>query len=162
VTYFAAPGGLTNTCGTTGHLPRPVLLPITLPEVSRFVPVTDPEEPFVVWLSEDWPEASRSRCRLWHSSGRRAVDSASTGVAGGRLGRPGEGAVRRSREGVGQAPRRITVTSAGSAAGVGLAGAVPVIRPEASRVWQRRHHSSQCLNPGQSVPAGMRHGRWPP
>ena len=47
-----------------GHFPLPVLLLVTLPEASRRVPVTKPDEPLVVWLPVDRPEASRKLVRL--------------------------------------------------------------------------------------------------
>jgi len=56
--FFAAAGG-NGTRGTTGQFPLPVLLPVVLPEASRRVPLTKPEEPLVVWLPADRPEASR-------------------------------------------------------------------------------------------------------
>jgi hypothetical protein len=61
--FFAAVGG-TRTRGTTGHFPLPVLLPVVLPEASRRVPLTKPEEPFVVWLPADRFDASRKSVRL--------------------------------------------------------------------------------------------------
>lgn len=48
----------------TGHFPLPVLVPVVLPEASRRVPLTKPEEPFVVWLPADRSEASRKSVRL--------------------------------------------------------------------------------------------------
>ena len=47
-----------------GHFPLPVLLPVVLPEASRRLPLTKPDEPFVVWLPVDRPEASRKTVRL--------------------------------------------------------------------------------------------------
>ena len=41
-----------------------MLLAVTLPEASRRVPLTEPEEPLVVWLPADRPEASPKSVRL--------------------------------------------------------------------------------------------------
>jgi hypothetical protein len=57
--YFLTPVGGIGTREVIGHFPLPVLLPVVLPEASRRVPLTEPEEPFVVWLPADRPEASR-------------------------------------------------------------------------------------------------------
>ena len=62
--YFFVPAGGIGTRGTTGHSPLPVLVPVTLPEASRRVPVAKPDEPLVVWLPVDRFEASRKSVRL--------------------------------------------------------------------------------------------------
>jgi len=61
--FFAAVGG-SGTRGTTGHFPLPVLVPVLLPDASRRIPLTKPEEPFFVWLPADRFDASRKSVRL--------------------------------------------------------------------------------------------------
>ena len=64
-TYFFAPAGGTGTRVTPWHFPLPELLPVSRPEASRWVPVTDPEWlPLVVWLPVSRPDASRYWVRL--------------------------------------------------------------------------------------------------
>ena len=62
--FFFVPVGGIGTRGITGHFPLPLLVPVVLPEASRRVPVTKPDEPLVVWLPVDRPEASRKLVRL--------------------------------------------------------------------------------------------------
>jgi hypothetical protein len=52
-----------GTRGTIGQL-LPVLVPVVLPDASRRVPLTNPEEPLVVWLPVDRFDASRKSVRL--------------------------------------------------------------------------------------------------
>ena len=58
--YLFAPGGGTGTFTTPWHFPLPLLLPVSRPDASRWVPLNDPEElPLVVELPVSRPEASR-------------------------------------------------------------------------------------------------------
>ena len=62
--HFTGRGG-TGALGTALHFPLPELLPVRRPELSRWLPVNDPDEfPLVVKLPAERPEASRKSVRL--------------------------------------------------------------------------------------------------
>ena len=133
--HFTGSGGI-GAPVTVLHFPLPVLPPVTRPDASRWVPVNDPEGlPLVVGAAG---EPSRGIAVLGvpgRASANPGVGAAlhpATGVAVG-------GARRSSRSGLGgccasqpAAESRYCVCALPPA--FGLVVAVPMIRPEASRV----------------------------